>query len=256
MASINDLPDEVLELIIQPCWESRVVKIEVDKVTKKPYSPINKRPFGFDICQRSRSIVKRCYHFITIEPSCFNRKPRQSFINLKLDTIFLNHNNFKNICHFVEELGPRLELIQSLAIDSQCAALRKRSDDNERIWKGLQETVESMKGLKQLIITVDIEEVYGDCQWWGKEGREELRIYADFADMPSLEEMWRGREGYELGPDDLPRDLEGIWCDTLLADSVMAGETCQDFDEWRIKGKSTGFIMRDKQWAEGDPHEI
>jgi hypothetical protein len=44
----------------------------------------------------------------------------------------------------------------------------------------------------------------------GKEGKEELRIYVDFVDMLSLEEMWRRQEGYKLGPDDLPRDLEEI----------------------------------------------
>ena len=31
-----------------------------------------------------------------------------------------------------------------------------------------------MKRLKHLIITVDVDEVYDDCHWWGKEGKEEL----------------------------------------------------------------------------------
>jgi hypothetical protein len=153
-------------------------------------------------------------------------------------------------------LGPRVELIQSLAIDSQYAVLRKHSDNNERIWKGLQETVESITGLEQLIITVNVDEVYEDCRWWGEEGKEELWIYTDFADVLSLEEMWRRREGFELGPDNPPWDLEEIWCDRPLINAVMAGETSKDFDDWRIKIKSTGFIMQDRQWAELDPHEI
>jgi hypothetical protein len=175
---------------------------------------------------------------------------------LELDTIFLSCNNFKDICHFVEALGPRVEPIQSLAIDSQYAVLHKRSADNERIWKALQETVKSIEGLDQLIITVNVDEVYEDCCWWGKEGKEELWIYADFAEVPSLEEMWRRREGFELGLDDPPRDLEEIWYDRPLVDAAMSGEMCKKFDEWRAKGKRTDFIIRDKQWAEQDPHEI
>jgi hypothetical protein len=107
--------------------------------------------------------------------------------------------------------------------------------------------------LEQLITTVNVDDVYEDSCWWGKEGKAELRIYADFADVPSLEEMWRRREGFELGPDDPPRDLEEIWCDRPLIDAIISGEMTKDFDVWRIKGKSTGFIMRDKQWAEQDP---
>jgi hypothetical protein len=46
-----------------------------------------------------------------------------------------------------------------------------------------------MIGLKQLILTVDVDEVSEDCHWWGKEGMKSSG-YTQTSPTCHLEKMW------------------------------------------------------------------